>query len=382
MELTARVLPSFAAFKQEQWEQLDRADNPFLSYAFLAGLESTGSIGAESGWTPYHLGVFEGEHLLAAAPTYAKYNSHGEFVFDWAWADAYQRNGLSYYPKLLTGVPYTPVSGPRLLVRKGTENVAELKQALANLAMQACREQGFSTWHCNFVNDDDFAVLDNKQLLRRRDWQFHWSNEGYRDFDQFLEQLRSRKRKSIRRERRRVHESGISFYWKAGHELSDAELRFVHDCYIDTFRNYGNYPALKPEFFEHIARELKDGFQVVFASTEGENIAMAVFLSGGGRLYGRYWGCKRDVPGLHFETSYYQGIEFCISNGIEVFESGAQGEHKIGRGFVPNRTRSCHHVEHPTFRQAISDHLEREKAWIDEYREKLDEMDPYRRDEQ
>lgn len=380
MTFEARVITEFSAVDRADWESLDHGDNPFLSHAFLAGLEETGSIGTHAGWHPHHLAVYEHGELVAFAPTYAKDNSHGEFVFDWAWADAYQRNGVEYYPKLLTGVPYTPVTGPRLLVKRGRNDEARLKEMLADLALSYCREKGFSTWHCNFVNSDDFEVLDGKELLRRRDWQFHWFNHGYRDFDGFLAALRSRKRKNIRRERQRITTTGIRFEWKAGGAITEKDLDFIYRCYIDTFRNYGNYPALKKSFFATVARQLDERFQAVFAILDGEPVAMAVFFAGGGRLYGRYWGCTEGIPGLHFETAYYQGIEFCIRNGVEVFESGAQGEHKIGRGFVPTRTRSCHHVEHPLFRRAIVDHLVREKSWIDDYREQLDELDPYRRD--
>ncbi len=380
MSFDARVIRNFSAIDRADWEGLDHRDNPFLSYAFLAGLEETGSIGEEAGWHPHHLAVYENDRLTAFAPTYAKDNSHGEFVFDWAWADAYRRNGLPYYPKLLTGVPYTPVTGPRLLVRHDHGDPVELKQCLLRLALDACRDSGYSTWHCNFVMDDDFEALNGAGLLRRRDWQFHWLNPGYGSFDDFLSRLRSRKRKNIRRERKRVADAGLRFEWKAGGEIAEDELDFIYRCYIDTFRNYGNYPALKKSFFRHVAAELGDRFRAVFAVMEDEPVAMAVFLAGGGRLYGRYWGSMVEVPGLHFETAYYQGIEFCIANGIEVFESGAQGEHKIPRGFVPARTRSCHHVEHPLFRRAIADHLEREKAWIDEYRAQLDTLVPYRRD--
>ena len=381
MSLDTRVITDFSAIDRADWERLDHADNPFLSHAFLAGLEQTGSIGPNAGWHPHHLAVYEGGTLTAFAPTYAKDNSHGEFVFDWAWADAYQRNGLSYYPKLLTGVPYTPVTGPRLLTRMGRQDRSELKRKLAEQAVAACQEFGFSTWHCNFIRDEDATALDSPGLLGRQDWQFHWLNRGYGDFDEFLGMLRSRKRKNIRRERRRIQESGIRFEWKPGDALQAEDLDFIYFCYIDTFRNYGNYPALKRSFFDFIARELGTRFQAVFARLEGEPIAMAVFLAGGGRLYGRYWGCTREVPGLHFETAYYQGIEFCIRRNIAVFESGAQGEHKIPRGFVPTPTHSRHHVQNPLFREAISDHLVRERAWIDGYREQLAGLDPYRRDE-
>ena len=378
MSLDARVIEKFSAVERADWERLGHRDNPFLSYAFLAGLEETGSIGEDSGWHPHHLAVYENGRLAAFAPTYAKDNSHGEFVFDWAWADAYRRNGLPYYPKLLTGVPYTPVTGPRLLVRRDHSNPAALKGALYRMALESCRDGDHSTWHCNFVNDEDFDVLKDTALLQRHDWQFHWFNRGYGDFDDFLATFRSRKRKNIRRERKQVAATGVRFHWKSGGEITEDELDFVYFCYIDTFRNYGNYPALKKSFFRLIAGQLGERFQVVFAQMDDEQIAMAVFLAGGGRLYGRYWGSTVEIPGLHFETAYYQGIEFCIANGLEVFESGAQGEHKIARGFVPTKTRSCHHVEHPLFRRAIAEHLEREKAWIDGYREQLDDKIPYR----
>jgi len=377
--MQARTVTEFSEIDAAAWETLQHEDNPFLSYAFLHGLEETGSIGLHAGWHPHHLLIEDEQGLAAFAPTYAKENSHGEFVFDWAWADAYQRNGLEYYPKLLTGVPYTPVTGPRLLVRRGHPRPDALKRALADFAVSCCRDEGFSTWHCNFVTEDDFSVLRESHFLRRRDWQFHWRNEGYTDFDAFLNELKSRKRKNIRRERDRIRKAGFRFEWKPGGALTEEDLEFVYRCYIDTFRNYGNYPALRFDFFSRIARDLDERFQVVFASHEDEAVAMAVFLAGGGRLYGRYWGCTTEFPGLHFETAYYQGIEFCLRHGIEVFESGAQGEHKIPRGFLPVRTRSCHHVQHPVFREAIARHLEQEKAWIDSYREQLDAADPYRR---
>ena len=376
----ARDIPTFSDVDPADWQALERSGNPFLEYAFLAGLERSGSIGVHAGWHPHHLAIFDGGRLLAFAPTYAKDNSHGEFVFDWAWADAYQRHGAVYYPKLLTGVPYTPVTGPRLLVSKDSEQPAALKRALAEFAIAQCREQDFSTWHCNFLTPEDDDALSGTGLLARRDWQFHWLNRGYDSFDAFLESFRSRKRKNVRRERQRVAAAGVSFEWKSGDDLEPADLDFVYHCYLATFRNYGNYPALQRSFFCTLARELGAGLQVVFALRGDESIAMAMFLAGGGRLYGRYWGCTEELPGLHFETAYYQGIEFCIKNGVDVFESGAQGEHKIPRGFLPTRTRSRHHVEHPLFREAIARHLAQEKRLIDGIHEDLERLSPYRRD--
>ena len=381
MSLSIRILEDFTSLDPADWAGIDHADNPFLSYEWLAALETSGSIGPHAGWQPHHLAVYEEESLVGFAPTYAKHNSHGEFVFDWAWADAYQRNGLAYYPKLLTGIPYSPVTGPRLLVRKGHPEPGEVRAALIQHACSLCADGQFSSWHCNFVNHTDAESLARQDLLQREDWQFHWSNDAWSDFHGFLNSLRSRKRKNIRRERRQVREAGVAVAWKSGEQLSDPDLDFIYDCYTDTFHNYGNYPALQKSFFKSIASGLGERFQVALASIDERPVAMSVFLAGGGRLYGRYWGCVENIPALHFELAYYQGIEFCINNGLDVFESGAQGEHKIGRGFAPNRTRSFHYIEHPAFRAAIADHLQREGRWLESYGEQLDKRVPFRRDE-
>jgi hypothetical protein len=381
VSLTTRIISDFSSVSTRDWACLDHADNPFLSHAFLAGLESSGSIGSQTGWRPHHLAVFENEQLAAFAPSYIKAHSHGEFVFDWAWADAYQRNGLQYYPKLLTAIPYSPVSGPRLLTRRDHQDREGMRKELVDLALSECEVNDFSSWHCNFVQDQDLVTLEAMPLLlRRKDWQFHWHNEQYGDFDNFLDKLRSRKRKNIRRERRQVRESGIRFRRINGSELQPAELEFVYRCYISTFKAYGNHPALRKEFFSQLANQLQERFLVVLASRDDEAIAMALFLAGGGRLYGRYWGCTENIPGLHFEVAYYQGIEYCIEHGITVFESGAQGEHKISRGFQPAQTHSFHHVREKVFRAAIAEHLLRENSWLNEYREQLSSQDPFRRE--
>lgn len=359
---------------------LDHADNPFLSYAFLGGLEASGSIGAETGWKPHHLALFDKQGLAALAPGYAKTHSHGEFVFDWAWADAFHRHKLPYYPKLLTAIPYSPVTGPRLLTRCDLLQKHEARQQLIQLAIDECQREGFSSWHCNFVSEEDSKTLETSGLLPRSDWQFHWNNPGYGSFEDFLERLQSRKRKNIRRERRAVADAGIRFDWKSGAEVSPGDLEFIYRCYTGTFHAYGNHPALTPPFFASLAKNLGHRFLVSLASLEGEPVAMSLFLQGGGRLYGRYWGCIQDIPGLHFETAYYQGIDFCIRNGVRVFESGAQGEHKIARGFMPFRTRSWHYVRHEAFRDAIADFLAREASWLDDYRDELLKHSPYRRD--
>jgi len=376
----SRIVGEFASIEPDAWATLDHRDNPFLSHAFLSALEASGSIGSANGWMPQHLALYESDELVAFAPTYLKSHSHGEFVFDWAWADAYQRAGLSYYPKLLTAIPYSPVTGPRLLTRRGHPAAEELRRGLVRQALALCDDRQLSSWHCNFVLSDERPALETAALLRRQDWQFHWHNEGYGDFDDFLEQLRSRKRKNIRRERRQVRDAGVEFRCLSGSEVSAEELDFLYRCYVSTFRAYGNHPALSRSFFGALAGALEERFVLVIASRAEQPLAMSLFLAGGGRLYGRYWGCVEEMPGLHFETAYYQGIEFCIRNRIGVFESGAQGEHKISRGFLPRQTRSYHYVREPRFREAIAQYLERERAWTEEYREQLAHHDPYRAD--
>ena len=380
MTLSARILPEFAAVEPTDWSRLEHADNPFLSCAFLGALETSGALSAEFGWTPCHLALYDEQGLAAFAPTYVKSNSHGEFVFDWAWADAYHRHGLSYYPKLLTAIPYSPVAGPRLLTRRGHADPEGLRGQLVRLALDVCAESDLSSWHCNFVNPDDAAALQSAGLLARQDCQFHWRNDGYADFDDFLDCLRARKRKNIRRERRQVAESGVEFRWLRGGELDSTQLDFVHRCYGDTFRQYGNHAALNPAFFARLAAELGDGLVVALALRDGEPLAMSLYLLGGNRLYGRYWGCLEPLPALHFEAAYYQGIEFCIEHGVAVFESGAQGEHKIARGFLPQPTRSFHYLRDERFRAAVASYLDRERDWMREYREQLSGHDPFRRD--
>jgi len=380
LKFTPRIVPEFASINPADWDILDHADNPFLSHAFLGGLETSGSVGVDNGWRPHHLAVFEEDKLVAFAPTYVKSHSHGEFVFDWAWADAFRRHGLPYYPKLLTAVPYTPVTGPRLLTRQGHPDAEELRRLLIGLATAECKQAGLSSWHCNFTAGDETESFENSGLLGRSDWQFHWANPGYESFEDFLGRLQSRKRKNIRRERSAIAQAGLRFDWKTGDQTDAADIRFIHDCYASTFHAYGNHPALNEAFFSILARGLANRFLAVFASQGDERVAMSLFLKGGGRLYGRYWGCVREIPGLHFEAAYYQGIEYCIRNRLGVFESGAQGEHKISRGFVPSRTRSWHFVRHEAFRNAISEFLRKESGWLDDYRDELMEHSPFRRD--
>ena len=253
-----------------------------------------------------------------------------------------------------------------------------LRGELVKLAQEQCEALDLSTWHCNFVDESDQGALRQETLLERCDWQFHWFNRGYRSFEDFLGTLRSKKRKNIRRDRRLVTEAGVHFVHRTGAELSAAELAFIYACYQQTFLEHGNHPALAKGFFERLAADRPHALLAVIALRGVTPLAMSLYLVGGGRLYGRYWGCVEKIPGLHFEAAYHQGIEYCISNRIEVFEPGAQGEHKISRGFEPVRTRSFHLVRDPAFRAAIREYLHKERGWLDEYGRELRAHQPFR----
>jgi predicted N-acyltransferase len=378
----ARIAGSVASISPLHWQALDHQGNPFLSQAFLQALETSGSVSEAAGWQPHHLCLYEGPQLVGFAPTYLKSHSHGEFVFDWAWADAYLRHGRKYYPKLLTAVPYSPVTGPRLLVQAGHPQAAAIGRELAQLARSQCEELDLSSWHCNFVDAGGSGVLRQEPLLARSDWQFHWFNHGYASFDDFLATLRSKKRKNILRDRRLVRDAGIRFVRKTGQQLSAADLDFAFACYQQTFLEHGNHPALNRAFFAALASQAPESLLVVLAMRGEKAVAMSLFLVGGGRLYGRYWGCLEQVPGLHFEAAYHQGIEYCIEHGLHAFEPGAQGEHKISRGFTPVRTNSFHLVRDPVFRAAIADFLQRERAWMEDYRQQLTVHLPFRAEDQ
>ncbi|HSX62467.1 MAG TPA: GNAT family N-acetyltransferase [Tahibacter sp.] len=352
------------------WDALRPDDNPFLSHAFLAGLETHGCILPELGWQPHHLTLHDGERLVGAAPVYLKGNSHGEFVFDWSWAEAYARYGLDYYPKLLCAVPYSPVCGPRLL---GDGTAAALLDALRD----ECAGHDLSSAHVNFAASGEPVPADPEFWLERNDWQFHWHNDGYRDFDDFLAALQPKKRKNLRQERARVAAAGIELQTLHGDELDDADWRFVHACYARTFQDKGNYPALTEAFLRHLGAVMPRQLVVVIAREHGERVAMALCLRSATTLYGRYWGSLREIPGLHFETCYYQGIAYCLRAGLSRFEPGAQGQHKIARGFLPQRTRSFHHIVRPEFRAAIRRALRAEQAEVERRGAWLRDQSPF-----
>ena len=336
------------------WDALHDGTNPFLSHVFLAGLERHGCIRASYGWSPHHLGLWEGDRLVAAAPGYLKDNSHGEFVFDHAWAHAHARYGREYYPKWLGAVPYTPVTGPRLLARD-----APARAALLDAVVAQARDLGLSSAHVNFHRPDEDAAFD-ADWLARADIQYHWHNrDGWADFDGFLAAMDHRHRKNIRQERAKVRRSGIAFRVVHGDEADEGDLAAIHGFYLRTFAEYGNTPALTLEFLRHLAAAMPRNLVLVLAMRGDERVAGALCLRGSDTLYGRYWGTDDAVPGLHFETCYYQGIEYCLREGLSRFEPGAQGEHKLARGFLPVLVRSRHWLADNGFADAL-------RAWCGE----------------
>jgi predicted N-acyltransferase len=373
--VTLRVLSSLGSAAPAVWDALHDGRNPFVSHAFLAGLEIHGCLRERWGWTPHHLGLWDGDTLVAAAPGYLKSNSHGEFVFDHAWARAYAHYGQDYYPKWLCAAPYSPVTGPRLLARDDAARTA-LVRAIPDLV----RAAGCSSAHANFVEPADAATFDAEDgWMARVDVQYHWQNEaGWHDFDAYLAAMDHKHRKNIRQERAKVTRAGVSFRVLHGDEADDADLAAMYGFYLQTFAEYGNSPALTLDFLRHLARTMPRQLVLVLADHDGETIAGALCLRGGDTLYGRYWGATRTLPGLHFETCYYQGIDYCLREGLTRFEPGAQGEHKIARGFLPVETHSRHWVADAGFADALSRWCEEDRIAVRAYAQQIAGHTPFR----
>lgn len=417
------VRDSLADIPAEQWNALCDDGNPFLRHEFLHTLDITGCLGQSTGWYPRYFLLWYGEEdareLVGAVPAYVKTNSYGEFVFDWAWAEAFERHQLNYYPKLVASIPFTPATGRRLLVR-ADHPFTETVKLLATAVRQFAVSQEYSSVHFLFVTEAESDVIsakppavsdvsiadaqdtehhgaenddesdddtDNEKgieldtdltgldaatdHLKRIDCQYHWHNDHYTDFDDFLSRCTSKRRKTIRRERRHVSDAGLRLERRLGSTLSEQEWQWVHQFYSSTFdRKWGN-PSLTHEFFRQIGAKLGDQVLIVFAYDDADAepdwpVACSIMFIGTSTLYGRFWGCREDYNSLHFEACYYQGIDYCIEHGIVNFEPGAQGEHKITRGFVPTITRSAHYIQHPGFRDAIANFLEQETPYVEQ----------------
>ena len=377
---TLARLSSLDEIAAAEWNAL-AGDDAFLCHEFLAALEHSGCVGQGTMWEPCHLVARSGSgRLVGALPLYVKHDSRGEFVFDWSWADAYERAGMNYYPKLVSSVPFTPATGTRLLIAPdgATNGTAE---RLVDAAVGLAEEAGVSSLHVLFPTEPEQSFLSERGFLTRKGCQFHWSNRGYSDFDDFLGRFSSAKRKKVRRERRRIREADIRFEHLHGDEPNADDWDAVFEFYSRTFHRRGRAPYLNRAFFDEIAATMPEKLLIVLARYQAMPIATAICFRGRDTLYGRYWGSMADFHSLHFEACYYQGIEYCIREGLASFEPGTQGEHKISRGFSPTATWSCHWLSEPGFHRAVEDFLAREQTHVDTYMEYLDGRVPYRRGE-
>ncbi len=351
---------------EADWSLLDHGDDPFVSRAFLGTAETTGAAGSAMGWQAQHLALYDGGLLLGLLPLYLRRHSFGDFSRDWNWASAWQRAGLDYYPKMVSGMPYTPSPGPRLLVRQGIGREVAAT-ALIEAALEVVRRSGASSWQCLFVEEDDRVRLAAAGLMMRRGVQFHWFNRAYRDFDDFLAGFTADKRKKLKRERRLVRESGLRMEVRHGDEIDAGLWHVIHRQYRDTFARYGNHPAFPVEFFIEAGALLARRLVVFFAFLDQTPVASAICYRDAKTLYGRHWGAACDIPGLHFELCYYQGIEYCIRHGLSGFEPGAQGEHKLARGFEPVATWSAFWIADPGMRRAVAEFIVREDSAMQDY---------------
>jgi predicted N-acyltransferase len=376
--LKVTVHDSIAGIRREDWNALAGDAYPFLDHAFLAIAERTGSVSPDAGWTPRHLALEDGGSLRAAMPLYEKSHSWGEFVFDWAWARAYEQAGLPYYPKLVAAVPFTPASSPRIL--RADEGDKEAAGILLGAATRLALETKCSSLHVLFPGDAEIPLLEENGFLVRKDCQFHWRNRDFSDFDDFLATFTSAKRKKARRDRRRVAEHGIRFRRLHGGELDADTWAIVYALIARTFAMRGSLPYFNQAFFEGVGTALPDNILVILAEKDGHPVAAAVFYESDTTLYGRYWGSDGHYDALHFETCYYQGIDYCIETGKRVFEPGTQGEHKISRGFAPATTWSAHWLAHPEFASAIERYLDEEGRYVDRYMDAVGEHSPFKTD--
>ncbi|PCH59523.1 MAG: GNAT family N-acetyltransferase [Gammaproteobacteria bacterium] len=374
-----RFLTALGDIDKTQWNRLNLHNNPFLRYEFLEGIERYGCVGGDSGWQPCHITLWHDQELVGALPLYSKHHSWGEFVFDFAWAEAYAQHGVSYYPKLVSAIPFTPVTGQRFLC---ANNDAQIKKQLVDAAIRYAQKSGHSSWHCLFPADSpaDSINAEQEKILERWGCQFHWENMNYRVFDDFLAAMSSSKRKKIRRERRRVVEQNVTVQYLVGHEINPQQWQIFYQYYLSTFSKKNNYPAFTLEFFMHLGETMPDQVLLILAQYDGQDVAGAFFMRNGTHLYGRHWGCLAEFHSLHFELCYYAAIEYCILNGIKYFDAGAQGKHKVSRGFLPVKTRSLHWINHAGFRHAIDDFLHKERQGVNDYIKSVEAHSPFKQE--
>ena len=377
------VVPGIAGIPAAAWDACANPDpavlNPFISHGFLKALEDAGAVGGRSGWTPRHLVLKDASQaIVGCAPCYLKSHSQGEYVFDRSWAEAYERAGGRYYPKLQIAVPFTPVPGRRLLVRPGPDAAAN-EARLAEAAVQLVARNDLSGLHITFASAGEWERLGSRGFLQRTDQQFHWSNAGYATFDDFLASLASRKRKAVRKERAEAVETGLTIEWLRGSAITEAHWDAFFAFYMDTGSRKWGRPYLNRKSFSLIGAATGDSCLLMLAMRGSKAIAGSLHMIGGDCLYGRYWGAVEHHPCLHFELCYYQAIDFAIQHKLARVEAGAQGEHKLARGYLPTKTYSAHYIADPSLRRAIADYLVREREYVDAASEQLAEYAPFRK---
>ena len=387
--ITIRLVTSAKEVAQEDWDRLanpqsDPSDtfdyNPFLSHAFFTAVEESGSACRETGWLPQHLVMEQAGEVTGIIPCYLKNHSQGEYVFDHGWADAFERAGGAYYPKLQASVPFTPATGRRLLVGDGPD-APKRRLLLAGGLQQACEQLEVSSAHITFMPEDEWRVLGEHGFLRRNDQQFHWLNEDYETFDDFLAALSSRKRKNIKKERKgALADNGITIEWQTGDQLTGEVWNTFFQFYMDTGSRKWGQPYLTRDFYTRIGETMADDIVLVMARRDGRYVAGAINFIGSHTLFGRHWGCIEDHPFLHFEICYYQAIEFAIKNKLKRVEAGAQGGHKLARGYMPQMTHSAHFITHPDFRRAVEDYLDRERRAVAMENEAIARHGPFKKE--
>ncbi len=372
-----RVIHSLKEIQQDQWDLLNNSRNPFLYYDFLAQLEIHHCLDNQN-WQPCHHLLFIEDKLVAAIPLYIKHDSYGEFVFDWAWADAYERAGGGYYPKLVSAIPFSPVIGERCLVHPEIEDEDQCRKDLLNAVFHFAEEQKISSCHILFCKEHDHKFIKSLSLLKRLTWQYHWFNRNYQNFNDYLSALNSKRRKQIRKERREVVAAGIQIEQLSGHQITNLHWQKFYRFYCSTFKRKWGEPRLTLPFFQTLSEKLADNVVLILAKREGNYIAGAFAMRSDDTLYGRHWGCTEYHPNLHFELCYYQTIDYCIEQGLAKLDAGIQGEHKIFRGFEPVRAYSLHWIKDDTFKQAIKRFLVRETEYIEQQIDLLNQHIPYK----
>ena len=373
-------LDSIQEVSKEEWERVLNSDYPFLKYDFLKTLEITKCVSPEQGWTPLHLVVSSDEEILALMPLYIKTDSQGEFIFDWSWADAYYRNGLDYYPKLVSSIPFTPASGPRILISNKARSPEIIKE-VSNALKKITKDSNFSSVHILLAGKDEIANFSDQDFSLRTSYSFHWFNKDYTSFNHFLEDMTSRQRKNIKKERNKIIEQGISLIRVTGNEITLEMIESFYQFYQVTYLKRGMRGYLNFEFFKKIVETIPESIMLVLAQNpSGQYVAGALNFFDQEKLYGRYWGCLEEYDSLHFETCYYQGIEFCIDEKLHSFDPGVQGEHKIKRGFCPIETFSAHWIKDLRFKEAIDDFLDREREHVLEYNQDRRALLPFKKE--